>query len=218
MLSRKLLETLNTLRIGKAFLALVQDPKRTAEVFKIIDIVCSDTYAAGAQLVVDHAMSHPEFARLYQRDYQLAASDFATLGELPAGTLGRAYFEHMHSNNLRPDFYPLPAASSPIAFITQRTLESHDIWHALTGYGADVVGETALQSFTLAQIRSGVSAILVAAGMLHVMRYSPARIVEVMDAIIDGYAHGKRCPFLLGICWEDRWAEPLATLRSECRL
>ena len=42
-------------------------------------------------------------------------------------------------------------AKGPTTRIHQRMRDTHDLWHAATGYKGDVVGELAVLAFTLAQ-------------------------------------------------------------------
>ncbi|MCC7538061.1 MAG: hypothetical protein IT379_17680 [Deltaproteobacteria bacterium] len=60
------------------------------------------------------------------------------LGSLPAGTLGRSYFEFMYANDFS---FPGEQGSPPevIAF--------HDLTHVLSGYGTDPAGEMCVLAF-----------------------------------------------------------------------
>lgn len=44
-----------------------------------------------------------------------------------------------------------PPANPDIRWMGERTSMIHDLWHVLTGYGADQLGEAALLLFSLAQ-------------------------------------------------------------------
>ncbi|MCA9710536.1 MAG: hypothetical protein KDK70_32140, partial [Myxococcales bacterium] len=71
-------------------------------------------------------------------DEQLAAR-YQALGELPEGTMGRCYYDHM-----REQGFPLPGEKGsqiePIII--------HDLTHLLSGYGTDPAGEILTASFS----------------------------------------------------------------------
>jgi len=69
----------------------------------------------------------PELARRY-----------IALGEYPAGTLGRAYFDHMMERGFS---FPGEERGFPEGFM------KHDICHVLGGYDTDIVGETEVIGF-----------------------------------------------------------------------
>lgn len=69
---------------------------------------------------------------------------FKRLGLLPAGTLGRLFWEHMTSNGFA---FPGEPEGMPEAVAT------HDMIHVLTGYLTDPIGELTVGAFTAAMCR-----------------------------------------------------------------
>lgn len=197
------------LKFGKAFLGLVRDPRDTEQVFNMADIGLKQTNSTLIKPVVDAAMSHSEFRKLYEAGYLAPKIDLNELAQLPDHTLGFAFARHMRTNNLDVDFYRHLEPSEPIRYIALRARQCHDIWHVLTGYGTIVKDELALQAFTLAQLRTGISATLLAAGLLHTVKTASEELIEVMDVVVDGYSRGRRANFMLGIAWEKMWDKSL---------
>jgi ubiquinone biosynthesis protein Coq4 len=75
-----------------------------------------------------------------------------TLADLEAcapGTLGHAYRQHMIENDLRPDFFDAIAPDDDFAYTRLRLYQTHDVWHAVTGYPTTVLGEAAIVGFYL---------------------------------------------------------------------
>jgi len=67
------------------------------------------------------------------------AARYRALGELPEGTLGRAYFDHCRSGG-----FPLPGER----YATVERIAIHDVAHVLGGYGTDPEGEMQVAAFT----------------------------------------------------------------------
>src|SRR3974390_2556273 len=77
---------------------------------------------------------------------------------MPEGSLGRAYLafvesEGISAEGIRDASVKNRERSIPEAFayLHCRMRDTHDLWHAATGYKGDVRGELALLAFTLAQ-------------------------------------------------------------------
>src|SRR5258708_5433838 len=118
------------LKIGaRAMMALLRDPDDTHQVF-LIGIVANS----------------PEFPRFFAR-FAISADGDALLRDkpaidgkvierlrgLPADTLGGAYARYLDDNHLDADLFQAPPGlPQPIAFVAQRTRQTHDLWHVLT--------------------------------------------------------------------------------------
>jgi ubiquinone biosynthesis protein COQ4 len=137
--------------------------------------------------------------------------DFAALSALPPDTLGHHYARHMRDNELDPDLFLSPPGAPPgIDYFAQRLRQTHDIWHVLTGYAADLPGEVALQAFAFGQFGTPAPGLTALFGTL---RCSLTRPLAAKDAWT-AYRRGKRAAFLLVVRWEDHWAEPVTSLRA----
>jgi ubiquinone biosynthesis protein Coq4 len=69
----------------------------------------------------------------------LVAAPFLALGELPAGTLGRAFFTHYREHGFT---FPGEKGGFPESGVY------HDFVHVLAGYGTDPLGELQVGGFT----------------------------------------------------------------------
>jgi ubiquinone biosynthesis protein COQ4 len=84
--------------------------------------------------------------------------DRERLASLPEGTLGRSYFEFMATENLTAEGLvdasqireTLPPGDDYTLF-RERSRETHDLLHIVTGYGRDPLGEAGVLAFSFAQ-------------------------------------------------------------------
>lgn len=138
--------------------------------------------------------------------------DWDALARLPDGTLGREYVRFLADNGISPEpFEALPdVGDDRAAYVVLRLRQTHDLWHVLTGYGADVRGELLLQAFTYAQIHAPSALLLAAVGSL---RYAPLAAGHAR-ALARAYRRGKATRSLPSFRWEDHWETPLDELRA----
>jgi ubiquinone biosynthesis protein COQ4 len=150
-------------------------------------------------------------------------SDRECLAALPPGTLGRSYHEFMATENLTAeglveasrirDTLPL---SDDYTVFRERSRETHDLLHIVTGYGRDPLGEGCVLAFSFAQ--SGlkgfaVIAFIVARRISRRLRGQPVR-----RAVFEAYRHGRRAGWLYGADWENLLAEPVEAIRARYRV
>jgi ubiquinone biosynthesis protein COQ4 len=201
----------------KSFSALVRDPQKTENVFRLADIVSAENTELVRE-VGKYMSQFPSFGRLYDEKYVPPMPDLDSLSRLPASTLGGAYARHMRANNLKAEFFPHTQTLSKRDYYVERARRTHDVWHVLTNLDTSVSGEIGLQAFALAQTRSPLSALIVAGGILHTLIFNKAIYSETIDKIFAGYQLGKQAEFLLGVKFEDRWSDDLEKLKKELRL
>ena len=96
-------------------------------------------------------------------------------------------------------------------WFVERTDLMHDLWHALTGYGADGFGEAALLPFSLAQrySRSGLLLTLGAA-----TRVSQGVGASWFPYLWRAYRRGRSAAYLTALPYEELLALPLAEVRA----
>jgi ubiquinone biosynthesis protein COQ4 len=92
--------------------------------------------------------------------------------------------------------------------------DQHDLWHVVTGYGRDLLGEAAVLAFTYAQTRNrGIGAIVAMAWWK-----AGAAGPWVRPFLRDAYRRGKQAAWLPAQDWEALLARPLQEVRGELRL
>ncbi|MBX3222976.1 MAG: hypothetical protein KF795_20865 [Labilithrix sp.] len=205
---------LNPLRALKAFYSLarlVRDPNRLDEVFEMSDALATKE-ALGP--IVERLAEDPVVARSLEERHRIRV-DLAALRRLPEGTLGRTFAEHMFAANLDPAALPDLASDDPIAFFRAHLYETHDIWHVVTGFGTDLVGELGLQAFYLAQIPGPLPALLVAVGFVRSGLVDDTLTVPFMDALVRGWRMGRSAEPLFGVKWDELWELPVREVRAK---
>jgi len=208
---------IDELKFGHAFLGFVKTPGPEAA-FRMSDVALRMGDMAPAEKIAARAMEHDNLRELFDRCYFPEKPNLDELMKLPEGTLGHEFAKLMKAAGYKADFYPPRDPKTPIGYLAIRELQTHDIFHVLTGIGTDFTGEIGLQAFMLGQHGSGLSAAIIAAGILHQLKKNPLEVTPLMDAILEGYSRGKAAQFLLGFPWEEKWDQSLDQLRIEAGL
>ncbi len=213
-----MVRVMNELKFGHAFYRLSTDPTRTEEVFKLSDIGMKMGVSEGLERTLAKVRSDQGYRELVARNYRPGKVDLVALRKLPDGTVGREYARHLDDNGLDPVFYPDREQRSEIDFVIQRGREIHDVWHVLAGYGTTPIDELALQGFTLAQLNSQISGVILSSGLLYFSRFDSARMGEVIERVQEGHARGLESGCLLGFAWEEHWEMSLEEARRLMRI
>lgn len=96
----------------------------------------------------------------------------------------------------------------PYMWMARRYRDTHDLFHTLTGYKTDTLGEVAMLAFSYAQQRLPSWGILLLIGLVKV-KFHPLKLA----AILEGYRRGKKAKWILGENFETMIHENL----DECR-
>jgi len=196
---------------------LLADKEDTRQVFEIMRALNGSSTAKGYHRL----LSTPEGGRIaYQREeFAARLMDDAWLDSFPAGTVGAAYRDFIRSEDLSAEGLAMVSRESgegidephPYAWFGRRTRDVHDIWHVLTGYHRDALGEACLVAFSYAQTK-GLGWALIAFGAWSRARKS--KDYPYTKAIWQGYRRGKAAKWLLGEDYERLMAEPLEAARK----
>lgn len=206
------------LRAARAIRALMADPDDLPQVFTIIDALDG---TAPHRMYLGFRRSRSGQRLLSERpDIVPALVDRQALARLPEGSLGRAYLAFVEREGISAEgilgaslaAVPARRETPGIRYVRCRMRDTHDLWHALTGYHGDVVGELALLAFALAQHWNTGVALIVAAAIAKGFGREELAVVR------DGFARGRRARWLPALDWESRLARPLAEVQAELRL
>lgn len=189
---------------------LVQDPNRLDEVFEMADALGKPE---ALNPIVEEIAKDPFVARAFEERHRIEV-DLASLRKLPEGTLGRAFAAHMDAAKLDPSALPTLPDSDRVLYFRAHLYETHDIWHAVTGFGVDFVGELGLQGFYLAQIPGPLPALLVATGFVRSAIYDRHLIKPFMNELIRGWRMGASAKPFFGVKWDEMWSLPLSEVRA----
>ena len=152
-------------------------------------------------------------ARSIANRHRIGPIDLTALAAMPTGTLGPVFGAHCQTKGLDPNLVLLPA-DSDADFVMAHMFESHDIWHVVTGWGNDEVGEIGLGGFYLAQMKLPLVALMLALILINTIVRQPTTLGARMDALVAGYQMGKASPLLFGTRWDQMWNVPLVEVRQ----
>jgi ubiquinone biosynthesis protein COQ4 len=203
--------------VADATRAALANPEDTSQVFRITEAMSF----RNPERMLRRLRRDAAGARLLgERDELLdVLRDRARLEAMPEGSLGRAYLRFLDSEQITAD--GLVEASvegtehdsydpdSDLGWLRRRMRDSHDLWHTVTGYQGDLLGEASLLAFTFAQ--TGHPGIGFLAGIGAVL--TPTR--EARKMIVDGYRRGRRATWLPARDWARLLPRPLAEVRKE---
>jgi len=200
---------------------LLRDKEDTRQVFEIMRALNGASTAKGYHRL----LATPQGGRIaYEREeFARRLMDDAWLDSLPEGSVGAAYRTFIRSENLSAEGLAMISREGaevveeahPYAWFGRRTRDVHDIWHILSGYGRDALGEACLVAFSYAQTK-GLGWALIALGAASRAREGEKH--PYVKAIWQGYRRGKAAKWLLGEDYARLMAEPLEGARRRLNI
>lgn len=207
----------------RALRGIQKNPQDTQHVFMLTEALRG---RSGLRLV-QRFQAHPSGRKIIQQRRSLLGilQNRAALERLPEGTLGRVYADFMQSEQLssqalvdaaKDSGLYQPGNTSDRAFLGARLRDMHDLFHVLTGYGRDELGEMCVLAFCYPQQGTRSFALLSLLGTLKLRRQ--LGVPEVTRATRQAYQHGKYAAWIPGEIIEDMLAENLDGLRARWRI
>jgi len=165
-----------------------------------------------------HLLSHPRFKALADERWRPPSKSLKELSELPVGSLGKIYADALLEQGFSPDdLRDSGHVTDERSFISHRLHETHDIIHALTGFGTDLVGEMGLQAFALAQNRAPLAVLLISGSLLRALQKDEP-LEPLLTALSEGIEMGLGADLVIAYKLEDRWELPIEVWRQELGL
>jgi ubiquinone biosynthesis protein COQ4 len=204
-------------RATRALGALLKNPDDLPQVFTLIESISGTAphrlffgmkrRKTGARLLRDR----PDIVPILSNREGLRA--------LPAGSLGRAYLDFVESEGISPEGIQEACVEGEAGtrakafdYVHQRMRDTHDVWHAATGYKGDVVGELALLAFTLGQNWNVAIAMIVLGGIAKGLGR------DHLLLILKSYRRGRKAEWLPAVDWESLLALPLEDVRARLKV
>ncbi len=203
---------------------LADDPDDLPQVFTIIESFSADTLQR-----IANRMRETETGRrvLESRpDIVEKLADREALARMPEGSLARTYLAFVEREKISAEGIRDAAAMGtkhvhelpkPLDFVHQRMRDTHDLWHAVTGYSGDVLGESALLAFTFAQTWNPGIALIIAIALAKTAN-APNGGAAARKTMLDGFRRGQRAAWLPGQAWESMLALPIEEVRKRLSL
>ena len=205
----------------KALGRLLSDKEDTGQVFEIMRALNGDANVKNYRQLLGTAQG----GRLAYERVELAQRlmDDVWLDSFAPGTVGAAYRDFIRSENLSADGLAEISRQTlskveeqhPYAWFGRRIRDSHDIWHILSGYHRDGLGEACLVAFSYAQTRA-LGWALIAAGASWRALQAGSKVHA--RAIWQGYQRGKAAKWLPGEDFTALMNEPLEAARRRLNI
>jgi ubiquinone biosynthesis protein COQ4 len=207
------------LRALRALRALVANPDETQHVFTIIESLSGH---APLRVLARFEASESGRKLLAERaDILPLLANRARLRAMPEGSLAHAYLAFLDREKISAD--GLVQAShdgetgnfergAAFEYVGDRLRDTHDLWHAVTGYQGDVYGETALLAFSVAMTKNPGVALIVLASLVE------ARDPALVRLVVGAFRAGRRAEWLPAVAWEELLPLPLAEVRARLRI
>ena len=185
------------LKALRHFRELIRNKEDTTQVFYIIEALNGNSFQT----------EFKKFAKSKQGQKRIEENRFLPdfldnhdwLKSLPDGSLGRAYLDFMTTEGLTAqglvDEYTASGINRDYGhplmnFFANRSRDTHDMLHVLTGLGRDALGEASVLSFTHGQ-RSGLGIIFIAYGAALEVRKTAPKGAPVIKSIREAHRIGK---------------------------
>ena len=200
-------------RFGRALLNALVDSTRTDEL-----LIGEEISSVGRMDALVPLMNSSPSGRQILADRPVISTQTISidgLKSLPAGSLGRAYAEHLAREKLDLDALTTPVtrgASELANYLLMRIRQTHDLWHTVLGLGASGHHEVLVHAFQWPQLRMPYSALVVGFGALKHM-VAEHRFNALKDGIRSAHAAGRAALPLVTVHWEQHFDEPLTRIR-----
>lgn len=210
------------LRALGAMRQLIADKEDTAQVFRIVKALSGNSYYRN----FNRFMKSSDGRRIAsdRADLLETLCDRKRLATCAPGTLGRAYLDFVYGEGLTAE--GLAEASEAggledfgdpdVSLYRRRLRDSHDLFHVVTGYGRDALGELCVLSFGNAQFYNHGIAFILGVGIPK-MKLEAAQL-PVARAAFEAWRRGRAAADLTTFYWEENLDRPLEDVRRGLRL
>jgi len=207
------------LRALKALRRLMADKEDTAAVFELMRALSGNSVPNGYRRL----LRTPEGGRIaYERvEFAELLSDAQWLAQFGPGTVGEAYRNFIAARNISAEGLAQESrkapdseidAAHPFAWYGRRMRDVHDVWHVLTGYGTDALGEACVVAFSYPQTKSLGFRVIAAAASNRAKRAGMP--YPYAEAVREGARNGKAAAWLPAVDYIALFSENLDSARA----
>ncbi|CAN5408259.1 hypothetical protein BH10PSE4_BH10PSE4_17690 [soil metagenome] len=211
------------LRALKAVRRLIADKEDTAQVFEIMRALSGRSVPKGYRRL----MGTTQGGRIaYEREeFAERLSDKAWLAQFGPGTVGAAYRDFIAPRGLTAEGLAEESrkvrdgdvdAPHPLAWYGRRMRDVHDVWHVLTGYGTDALGEVCVVAFSYAQTRSLGFAVIALAALRQFTKQKTGQPYRA--AVREAWRNGRAAAWLPEVDYPALFALPLDAARRQLKV
>ncbi len=211
------------LRAVRSFQALIKDKEDTSLVFKIFESLPSGSFMARAR---DLCLSDQgEMLRASEPALPEILDDHAALRRTSKGSLAHAYCDFMEAEGLTAAGLVAEAESlgrtkfpDLLQWFMERSRDTHDLFHVLTGYGRDALGEQCVLLFTHGQSPSQGHLLIGYAGAANIKKMVTGSAAPIVGAVREAHRTGKGAPSLMAQSIRELLPQPLDQVRAKLRI
>lgn len=204
----------------RAIRKLLEDPTDTEQAFRVVRAV--DGGHVG-RIHRRFAATPSGRSMLVRRPSLLAAiQDADALAAMPAGSLGRSYFEFCQREGLTPgglievsESEELDALDADVRYVAERLRDAHDLWHVVTGCRTDLAGELGVLTFSTAQTGGVGVGMLAAVGYLRSYADDNEFGERGRALVREAWRIGRAACWLPAVEWETLLTKDLEEVRRE---
>lgn len=206
-------------RAVKNFRLLIKDKENTSLVFKIYESLPSKHFMPQVR---DLALSERgEYLRRTEPSLAEILDDHAELRKTPKGSLAHAYCDFMEAEGLtaaglvaESEKLGRPKYPDLVQWYAERSRDTHDLFHVLTGYGRDALGEQCVLLFTHGQSPSHGHLLIGYAGAANIKKMVWGSKAPVFGAIAQAKKTGKGAARLIEQPIRELLKQPIDTARE----
>jgi len=215
-------QRLEPLRALRAFRKLIRNKEDTTQVFEIMRALSGRSISRGYNRMLKTLEGGRQAFLREELAHKL--DDPVWLSRFGPGSVGAAYRAFREARGFTAEgladearkVAPLVDAQHPVIWYSRRIRDVHDVWHVLTGYGTDALGEACVVSFSYAQTRNLGFAFIGWGAAREVQREAPS--VPARRAVWQAYRNGRAARWLPGLDYEALFEQPLETVRASLNI
>lgn len=203
---------------------LIADKEDTAQVFHIIESLNGNSTRRDFQRFLESESGTELLAsRSFLPD---VLDDHAPLKALPIGTVGRTYVDFMEREGLTANGLVQESLEQrahhqqfddDLHWYINRLRDTHDMYHILTGYGRDALGEASLLGYTHSQHGGMGISFIAFMGARQIAKVAP-REARVKEVLAEGRRNGKQAKRIVEVDIESILDQPLHEVRERLNI
>lgn len=211
------------LRAIQNFQMLMKDKEDTAAVFRIFESLPSKDFLP--RIAALALSERGTYLRETEPCLPEILDDHAALRRTPKASLAHAYCDFMEAEGLsaaglvaESDRAGRPRFPDLVEWYINRSRDTHDMFHVLTGYGRDALGEASVLLFTHGQAPSQGHLLIGYAGAANIKKMAKGTKAPVFGAVREAHRIGKGAPPLIDQPIRQLLERPLEDVRAELRI
>jgi ubiquinone biosynthesis protein COQ4 len=206
-------------RAVRNFRLLMKDKEDTSLVFKIYESLPSRHFMPRVKGLA--LSERGEMLRRTEPSLPEILDDHAALRETPEGSLAHAYCDFMESEGLsaaglvaEAEKLGRPKYPDLVQWFSERSRDTHDLFHVLTGYGRDALGEQCVLLFTHGQSPTDGHLLIGYAGAANIKKMVWGSKAPVFGAVNQAKRTGRGAPRLIEQPIRELLKQPLERVRE----